>query len=544
MLTLLRRRIVPLGLITSLVCALALLASGSSTLIAQTAQPPDATGRPAPPPMPPDAKAYTDATRITDPAKKMEALEKFIKDFPDSPRKATAQGTLFDTMVKERPDDKAKILELAQGLIDSAPDGFKASAYSRIASRMVENNVMLEEAEKFATEGLKVFDIDEQKRMQRSRATHLATIGRIRIKQGRMADAETALKDAYAANPEIPSAAIGLAELAETKGDNKAAIDYWMTAALTGRISAEDRLRFETLYKKAHGSLDNLDAELDAKYKATFPAPVHAEAYKPSAKRSDRVVLAEVFTGAACPPCVAVDLGFDAALERYARKDVAVLMYHVHIPGPDPLTTKATDDRRNWYRVTGVPNFAVDGELDNRGGGGREQAKSAYERIIAKLDKALEMPAEGALDLSATLESGTVRVKATPSRLNAEGKPVKLQIALVEEMISYSGENGIRFHPVVVRALADADKGGITVERANPTAAEYTFDLAKLSADHKAYLDDYEAKNNRTFSRKPTQIDPGKLSIVAFLQDEATKKVLQAAHVKVGGATTNNMAAR
>ena len=166
--TFLRRRfVVPLTLAAFFVFVFALQFPtpdlGVSTVAAQT---------PAPPPPTPDAKAYTDATRISDPAKKIEALEKFLKDFPDSSRKGTAQGTLFDTLVKERPTEKARILELAQALIDGASDGFKASAYSRIASRMVENNVMLDEAEKFATEGLEVFDADEKKRLQRSRAWH------------------------------------------------------------------------------------------------------------------------------------------------------------------------------------------------------------------------------------------------------------------------------------------------------------------------------------------------------------------------------------
>ena len=164
--TFLRRRfVVPLTLAAFFVFVFALQfptpALDVSTVAAQT---------PAPPPPTPDAKAYTDATRISDPAKKIEALEKFLKDFPDSSRKGTAQGTLFDTLVKERPTEKARILELAQALIDGASDGFKASAYSRIASRMVENNVMLDEAEKFATEGLEVFDADEKKRPQRASA--------------------------------------------------------------------------------------------------------------------------------------------------------------------------------------------------------------------------------------------------------------------------------------------------------------------------------------------------------------------------------------
>lgn len=519
--------------------------------------PPQTPPRPpvTPPPTPPDVKEFNDANRLTDPEKKVEALVAFIDKNPDSSRKTAAHQSIFDTLVKSRPGERDKILEHARAIIDSTPETIRASSYSRIATRLVEANIMLEDAEKFAVEGLKVFDEEEKKRTQRARATHLATIGRIRIKQGRIAEAEQALKDAYAANPEIPAAAIGLAELSEKKGDNTAAIEYWTTAALTGRLSADDRGKFETLYTKVHGSLDTLDATLDKKYKSAFPPPIHPEPYKPTAARTSRLVLAEVFTGAGCPPCVSVDLGFDGALERYPRKDVAVLMYHMHIPAPDPLTNQWSDTRGKWYAITGVPNFAVDGEKDNRGGGGRENTKSSYDRIVAKLDKALETAPEAELQLNATLDGNSVRVKATPSKVKDGKEKVQLQIVLVEELLTYSGENGIRFHPMVVRSVANMEVAakavpaatppthGFPVDRANPAPAEYAFDLAKISADMKTYLDDYEANGRHgkiQFSKKPVQMQTSSLSVVAFLQEEQSKKVLQSAYVKLGSGTTTS----
>jgi hypothetical protein len=98
-----------------------------------------------------------------------------------------------------------------------------------------------------------------------------------------------------------------------------------------------------------------------------------------------------------------------------------------------------------------------------------------------------------------------------------------------------------------VRNLAQADKGGFTVDKSSPSAAEYTFDLAKISSDLKAYLDDYEVNGRHgkiTFSRKPVQMDPAKLSVVAFLQDEQSKKVLQSAYVKLGPAAGTSAAVR
>lgn len=506
---------------------------------------PQTTGPSAPParPTPPDVAAMQAAQKISDNDAKIAALEKWLNDFPDSSGRATALGLLFDTLIKHRPGDRVAILDYGQKYIDTGTEPFRASNYSRIASGLLNAGIFLDEAAKIAEKGLTVFEEDENKRVTQSRATHLATLGRIRLKQGRVADAEKALKQAYAANPDIPTALIGLAELSDGKHDTKAALGYWMQAALTGRLSKDDREKFEAAYKKANnGTLDGLEAAMDAKYKATFTAPVHPEPYKPTPARTSKVVLAEVFTGAGCPPCVAADLAFDAALERYTRKDLAVIMYHLHIPVPDPLTNKSTVERAKYYSVNGVPTAAIEG-VPTVGGGAKSNTKPVYDRIRGTIDKALETAAGATLQLDATPGSGIVKVKATPSGLPADGEAVKLQVMLVEEILSYSGENGVRFHPMVVRSIAGDNYGGFIVDRKAPAAVEHVFDLAQITKETQDYIDEYEKNRGTTtpgfaFSRKPVSMNPGSLSVVAFLQEEKTKKVLQATYVRLPAATT------
>lgn len=501
---------------------------------------------PPPPPTPPDRTAYLAATKIADNDKKIEALEKWLKDFPDSGGVTSAYSTLFDTLVKHRPTDRAEILGYAQKYIDktneTASEGFRHQAYTRIASGLISANLLLDDAAKFAEKGLELFEVEIKKRTDRERATHLATIGRLRVKQGRMNDAEKALKTAYTANPELAAASLGLAELAEARKDTKGALEYWMLAALGGRLTKAERERFENLYRSAHdGTLDGLEAAMDAKYRKAFPPPIHATPYKPTAARTDKVVLAEVFTGAGCPPCVAADLGFDAAMERYSRKDVAVVMYHLHIPQPDPLTNKATGERAKYYRVNSVPSYAIDG-TSGGGGGGRDATKGFYNRIVGLLDKALEVKSQGEIKVDAAVVGNTVSVKVAPSNFAPESGTVKLQILLVEEMLSYSGENGVRFHPMVVRSIAGEKYSGIVVDPKSATAVDHVFDLEQIADEHRTYLDEYEKNRGGdfAFSRKPTAIDPGKLSIVAFLQEEKSKKILQSTYVRLAPGTTTS----
>ena len=75
----------------------------------------------------------------------------------------------------------------------------------------------------------------------------------------------------------------------------------------------------------------------------------------------------ELFTGAQCPPCVAADVAFDALEMAYDPKDLILSQYHMHIPGPDPLTNPASIARWDFYRekypqnVGGTPTTMFNG---------------------------------------------------------------------------------------------------------------------------------------------------------------------------------------
>jgi hypothetical protein len=107
-----------------------------------------------------------------------------------------------------------------------------------------------------------------------------------------------------------------------------------------------------------------------------------------------------------------------------------------------------------------------------------------------------------------------------------------LRFVLVEDELRYSGENLVRIHPMVVRSLSHP----LALNPATTTTIEYTFNLEKITAALRAYLDDYEVNGDYgpiTFKEKKYQIDSKNLSVVAFVQDEISKRVLQAAYFKV-----------
>ena len=252
-------------------------------------------------------------------------------------------------------------------------------------------------------------------------------------------------------------------------------------------------------------------------------------------------------------------LAFQAALDRYRRDDVVLLSYHVHIPLPDPMVNPSTLARQAFYGVRSSPSYFVDGESSG-GGGSAAGAKALFEsKIDPMIARHMEEKPEAAISLKATTVGSTVKVKTTVSKITGKSDKLKLQIALVEDQVPFSGENGMRFHEMVVRSLAvaapapvkgktpeanapAADKPGATpastgfaLRPGKGGTFEYTFDLAKVVADAKAHLEDFETtqrKGEYPFRKKMHDVDASKLSVVAFVQDEATRKILHAVYVK------------
>jgi thiol-disulfide isomerase/thioredoxin len=538
--------------------------------LAQTPAPTPATP-PAAPEMPADVKAYQAATRITDADKKIAALEKLKQDFPQSNYLQIADNAILGTLLKSSPGEKDRIRKTAEAIYRNAAAKDKEasrgativttrnreSAALQIADQFLGADKYLKEADTWAKRSLnpmrKNVWISEQrgsfekrkqkipsqeeleKRFDEMRATRLGTLGRIEWKLGHEAAARKLLEESYSVNPANVAVAGALGEAAMKAGEDAKAMDYLIPVRLSGRAPAASNAAFEALYKKNHnGTLDGVETVLDTEYRKRFPNPVHTEHYPSTEKRSDRLVLGEVFTGSGCPPCAAADLAFDAAMERYARKDLTVVMYHQHIPRPDPMTTLETTARAKFYAVRGVPTFAVDGK-DTIGGGSREMTQGIYDKLVQDLDKAMETPADARIRLNASLHGNAVRATAAVDQLKGESKDLQVQILLVEKELRFNGENGVRFHPMVVRAFGGEKGGGYPVDQTGGGSFTASFDLDAVSKAIKDHLDDYEAKGHRgesfQFAEKKYEIDRGGLAVVAFVQDNKTKHVLQSAWV-------------
>jgi hypothetical protein len=298
-----------------------------------------------------------------------------------------------------------------------------------------------------------------------------------------------------------------------------------LVTALRKSNKAEEAKEFEA-------RLDKLEAKADQEYLKKMP-PFQPDPYHGRKNKSDRVVLFELFTGAQCPPCVAADLAFDGLTKTYKPEEVVLLQYHVHVPGPDPLTNPDSEARWKYYsdEAEGTPWSFLDGASKAQGGGGVDVSKDRYFDYRDAINPLLEKAARAKLQLSANRQGDKIDIQAEVSDLEKTGEKVRLRFALVEDQVRYVGGNQVRFHHHVVRSMPGGAAGFPLKEKAAKQSA--SVNLSELRQSLTTYLDEFGKTHAFPNSRRP--LDLKDLRVVAFIQDDQTKEVLQAAQVDVKG---------
>ncbi len=279
--------------------------------------------------------------------------------------------------------------------------------------------------------------------------------------------------------------------------------------------------------KAYQAQITKLEARDYAEYAKGLP--FKPEPFAGRKMKSDRSVLVEVFTGAECPPCAAVDLAFDGLMKTYKPTDVVLLQYHFHVPQPDALTSPDGMKRASDYygeQIEGAPTIFVAGKVAAPGGGPASAAGKKYLDIRTPIEEALEKAPGVKLSLAVTpAEKGGFTAKATVADLAMPGEKMTLRFALAEERVRYPGGNGIRYHHMVVRSMPGGTAGfPLTKATAEQTV---TISPAEVRAALQKYLTDFE-RDQGSFPRTERPLDLRNLKVVAFVQNDMTREVLTA----------------
>jgi hypothetical protein len=334
--------------------------------------------------------------------------------------------------------------------------------------------------------------------------------------------------------------ATGVAESLATQGGyGPMAVEYARRAekALGADAPAAQQVRVLKVLKKAldtagqgdqakevDGRLTKLEEVIDQEYLKTVP-PFKPATFAGRKAPGDRVVVMELFTGAQCPPCVAADVAFDGLEKTYKPKDLVLIQYHLHIPGPDPLTSPASLARQTYYGVNSTPTTLFNGKKDASGGGGMAQSEGKYKQYRDVIDPLLEKAAGAKVTGNVTRRGDKIDINVEVADLAEAAETTKLRLLLVEEQIRYVGGNKLRFHHQVVRAMPGGADGIALKEKTSRHAV--SANLAELRQELTKYLDTYAAE--RAFPNPDRPMDLKHLKVIALVQDDKTKEILQAA---------------
>ena len=329
-----------------------------------------------------------------------------------------------------------------------------------------------------------------------------------------------------------------LGKMYEKVGNNKKALDAYISgsiayeapkimAALTNLSSKEGLTE-----KDISSAIDKKKAEL-----ADFK-PGH---FNDNHSFKGKTVLAELFTGAECPPCAGADFAFDALSEYYPRNVFTILEYHVHIPAPDPMTNPDTFKRYLYYGGNfGTPTVIIEGKEKITGGGEKYLAENRFNVYKYAAEKYLNEKPEIEISGTAKHNHDKIDLRLKIKEDKKLDKDMSLHVALVEKSLNYPGGNGVTKNIFVVRHLIKGSNGNPLILKNGVETVSDTLNLTEIQNGLTEYLDNptkypsWRASVPFTgWKEKTDKLNMNNLAIVAWVQNNNSKEVLQSFYLDV-----------
>ena len=468
------------------------------------------------PPEPEEKQAFQEAREVADPQKKIEGLRSFLDKYPETALKTSSLLEILDAGLEvNQPDDK--LTAVISEAIESTED--KAVVMNDIAYRLVEKNRMLQKAEELARQATA-----QAKAGSPAKGNFLDTLGWVLYRQGRLDEAASTLREALKTSPQEADIALHLAEVCEKQGKNLEAVEAYLDAYVGGG-SRQARTTARELYRKEKGSMEGFQKLLDQVY---LKQPPLFDPGRFDGEHSGAALVAELFTGAQCGPCQSADYAFDGLIARFPESTLNVLEYHIHVPGPDPMTTPDSLARAHFYNIRSTPVALFSGTDRRTGGGPKTLAEMAFHDYLERINSQLKSGDRARVDLHVKSEQDTISVDGKVGLpAVAATDDLRLHIALVEKTVRYSGSNNVYIHRNVVRKLLNGSEG------TRITQPEFEFaqngSISAIEGEIKQYLGQVEKEWELTFPEPPVTLNRAELAIVAFVQNAQTFQILGSA---------------
>ena len=466
----------------------------------------------------------------------VEGLEQYVHaSFVSS--QPSIEYSNMDSLFRARVRDSISAVRIRDSLFErvageylhNASDTSRAKSF--IAESFSRNRVFTGRALQFAREAYR----EAATRSFQERCDAAASLGIVLSNTGNNTEAEKFLTEALqTALPSATDLFLALGSVQESQGKKSEAFNTYLAGVTVSRplVLMKPLLALQKeLYP--HASIDSMIALAQRRWVDFFPEK-YQRPDSLDGQANPKAVLAELFTGSECRPCQAADIAYNKLLERYDRSELTVLEYHLHIPHPDPMANTDTELRSEYYGINSTPTSVIDGTNTINSGGPGVAARAKFAVYSNSIDRILTMPAKASVIISAKIRRSKVSFAVSASVTNTR-KSYKLRVVLAEDGIRYQGTNGISEHRFVVRKMLHG-AGGVAFNQNGKAAVKDAFTVSAIEDQLEKYLTTYEQKMPRPgtpFKEKKSEIDPRQLYIVAFVQDDATRRILQSTIVKV-----------
>ncbi len=217
-----------------------------------------------------------------------------------------------------------------------------------------------------------------------------------------------------------------------------------------------------------------------------------------------RIVLLEEATNASCGPCAYYNPGLQQFYAQHFGGVISV-RYHAWWPGNDPMYQSAKDDcvnRIHYYNINGVPNYVMDGKL--------EGVPASISAMQNQMEERLSIPSPLKLHVKAQFDDDSVKARITLIVVDTvKATKLFLRVAVTQRMVSYAnppGSNGEKDFGEVLRKML-------------PTAMGTGLNTLSVG----------DTLNFRFSTPVKNDWDSGDLGVVAWVQSDATKEILQSA---------------
>lgn len=238
----------------------------------------------------------------------------------------------------------------------------------------------------------------------------------------------------------------------------------------------------------------------------------------------------ESFTSSTCGPCVAGNVNVASVLTAYSDDQYSLLKYQMSWPGSgDPYYTLEGGDRRTYYNVNAVPDFILDGNV--------WQGNSSS-LLNSQVDAVLANPAFAEISSYFTVTGQTVDITVSINPIGDFANSLTLYTAIYEiKTYNNVGSNGeTEFGNVMKKmvpgsmgfALPTLQTGVAVVENFSHTfQGSYT-----LPPDANSPIDHTTQHSIEDFNN---------LGVVTWIQDDATKEVIQSTVSTISGTSVEEL---